>query len=44
MEKDEWKNLGLANFADSGTHVVRTESKDNRAPLATSQVETDKKL
>ena len=41
MEKDDWKNLGLANLDKS---VVPAAKADNATPLAKSEIPKDKKL
>lgn len=41
MEKDDWKNLGLANV---DKNVVPAANADNATPPANSKMPTDKKL
>jgi cytochrome c oxidase assembly protein subunit 19 len=41
MEKDDWKNLGLANL---DKNVVPVANADNATPPAVSEMPTDKKL
>lgn len=41
MEKDDWKNLGLANL---DKYVVPAANVDKATPPAISETPTDKKL
>jgi hypothetical protein len=41
MEKDDWKNLGLANL---GNNVIPAANSDNKASPAVSEMPTNKKL